>query len=246
MANVPESPTWIDGIYQLEFTDRVTGGVDGAANIQSAQLASRTAYLKQQVESMASVVGDKLDVNSPEYARQADLNNLSAYVNTVNAKVDSGDAALEEEIITERSLRLQGDYFNDTSIANVRAELSESISVLGQNKANKGDANIVSYYNSSATINSGNKHISVVFERSVGSRLLITLVLGAPTSDNTLYNVIFYKNGVEFSRGSSSGAFCFDFPWFANSGYTSISATVENAGSINLSMSLHVVTCPVY
>lgn len=50
MANLPESPQWEDGIYQIEVSDPVLGGPDGISNRQAKQLASRTSYLKQKVE----------------------------------------------------------------------------------------------------------------------------------------------------------------------------------------------------
>lgn len=46
MANLPESATWEAGIYQIEVTDPVLGGVDGISNQQGKQLANRTSFLK--------------------------------------------------------------------------------------------------------------------------------------------------------------------------------------------------------
>lgn len=46
MANLPETPAWPEGIYQIETTDRVIGGPDGKINAVTKQLADRTAYLK--------------------------------------------------------------------------------------------------------------------------------------------------------------------------------------------------------
>lgn len=54
MANLPETPQWEEGIYQIEVSDPVLGGPDGISNRQAKQLAKRTSYLKQQVEK-----GDK-------------------------------------------------------------------------------------------------------------------------------------------------------------------------------------------
>ena len=50
MANLPETPQWEEGIYQIEVSDPVLGGPDGISNRQAKQLASRTSYLKQKVE----------------------------------------------------------------------------------------------------------------------------------------------------------------------------------------------------
>ena len=54
MATLPEIPEWIAAIYQLEEDDLVKGGADGIDNLQAKQLAARTKYLKQQVESALS------------------------------------------------------------------------------------------------------------------------------------------------------------------------------------------------
>jgi hypothetical protein len=49
MAYVPEEAEWEEGIYQLEPTDPVLGGV---ANLQATQLGNRTAYLKQSLDQV--------------------------------------------------------------------------------------------------------------------------------------------------------------------------------------------------
>ena len=56
MANLSEDLVWKDGIYQLETTDPVQGGPDGIDNRQAKELASRTQYLKTQVELRATTV----------------------------------------------------------------------------------------------------------------------------------------------------------------------------------------------
>ena len=52
MADLPEQNQYPDGIYQIETTDPVVGGPDGISNTQARQLASRTAWLKAQVEQL--------------------------------------------------------------------------------------------------------------------------------------------------------------------------------------------------
>ncbi|MDR5013498.1 hypothetical protein RF663_04445 [Aeromonas veronii] len=54
MANVPETPSFDAGIYQIETTDPVLGGVNGIANVQAKGLANRTAFLKQQIDQLNS------------------------------------------------------------------------------------------------------------------------------------------------------------------------------------------------
>ncbi|MDQ2143199.1 hypothetical protein [Klebsiella michiganensis] len=61
MANLQESPIWVDGIYQLTDEtpvlgkqENVTG--DGPANLQAQQLANRTQYLKWISDSLQNAV----------------------------------------------------------------------------------------------------------------------------------------------------------------------------------------------
>jgi hypothetical protein len=56
MANLPDTPAWEDGVYQLEPTDLVMGGPGGIANLQATQLGNRTAYLKQQLGALMEEV----------------------------------------------------------------------------------------------------------------------------------------------------------------------------------------------
>ena len=54
MADLKEEIKWENGIYQIETTDPVVGGVDGISNKQAKQLANRTSYLKKQIEDNKS------------------------------------------------------------------------------------------------------------------------------------------------------------------------------------------------
>lgn len=54
MANVPETPSYDAGVYQLEVTDPVQGGLSGVSNAQAKALADRTAYLKAHVDAIES------------------------------------------------------------------------------------------------------------------------------------------------------------------------------------------------
>ncbi|SHE79305.1 hypothetical protein SAMN05444339_10278 [Loktanella atrilutea] len=66
MTNLIETPDWVDGVYQLETTDPVVGGVpnldlgQGFANIQAQQLASRTNWLRGRVDDLSRA--DKINV----------------------------------------------------------------------------------------------------------------------------------------------------------------------------------------
>ncbi|ENU9618679.1 phage tail protein [Salmonella enterica] len=73
MANLPETPQWEDGIYQIEVSDPVLGGPDGISNRQAKQLAKRTSYLKQQVEKGGTDLAAHIAAADPhtQYAPKA-------------------------------------------------------------------------------------------------------------------------------------------------------------------------------
>jgi len=56
MANLPETPIYDAGVYQKETTDIALGGPDGKANAGARNLANRTAYLKQHLDSLETIV----------------------------------------------------------------------------------------------------------------------------------------------------------------------------------------------
>lgn len=54
MADLPEKNEWTPGIYQLETSDPVLGGPEGIDNLQGKQLASRTRWLKDQLDKIVN------------------------------------------------------------------------------------------------------------------------------------------------------------------------------------------------
>jgi len=71
MAYLPETSAWVEGIYQIEKSDPVSGGAEinevtkqGISNLPLLQLASRTAFLKQRVEDLSSIDPIELTVGS--------------------------------------------------------------------------------------------------------------------------------------------------------------------------------------
>ena len=82
MANLEETREWAEGIYQLEKTDRVLGGTDGVANRQGQQLANRTLWLKEKVESTESALTEheEADDPHPQYVTEQEMTD---YVGTV-------------------------------------------------------------------------------------------------------------------------------------------------------------------
>ncbi|ENF7218613.1 hypothetical protein [Serratia marcescens] len=65
---LPESPEWVDGIYQVELDTPVLGGDGGPDNWQAQQLANRTAYLKQRTD----MIDDRLQSATGDYTSVAE------------------------------------------------------------------------------------------------------------------------------------------------------------------------------
>ena len=51
MGKLKETPTWENDIYQIEVTDPALGGESGPVNTAPRQLANRTLYLKEHMDS---------------------------------------------------------------------------------------------------------------------------------------------------------------------------------------------------
>lgn len=65
MAFQPETATWEAGVFQLEITTPVQGGVGGASNSPLLHLSNRTAYLKSHVDALESAITGYAPLNSP-------------------------------------------------------------------------------------------------------------------------------------------------------------------------------------
>lgn len=57
MASLPEVAEFTAGVYQIETSDPVVGGVDGVNNLGAKALANRTLWLKGQVEALQAALG---------------------------------------------------------------------------------------------------------------------------------------------------------------------------------------------
>lgn len=57
MANLPELNEFTTGVYQIETSDPVLGGVDGITNVPLKALVNRSRWLKNQVDALAASIG---------------------------------------------------------------------------------------------------------------------------------------------------------------------------------------------
>ena len=98
MANVKEDKIWEEGIYQLEVTDPVVGGIDGISNKQAKQLANRTSYLKEQIKnnksSMDTALAKKRDVED-SYSKTEVDEKLTAIGTTIGEKLGKSETAAD-------------------------------------------------------------------------------------------------------------------------------------------------------
>lgn len=120
MANIVETETWDDGVYQLETTDPVQGGADGVDNAPHKNLANRTLWLKAQVALRALLNGSNLErfkvadaVLDDEAVNKAQVQALIA------ALVDSSPAALDT--LNELAAALGDDPNFATTVINALA-----------------------------------------------------------------------------------------------------------------------------
>lgn len=56
MSNLPEQSSWESGIHQLEESDRAKAGPGGILNVPATQLANRTQFLREQLESYSGLI----------------------------------------------------------------------------------------------------------------------------------------------------------------------------------------------
>ena len=100
MADLKEEIKWENGIYQIETTDPVVGGVDGISNKQAKQLANRTSYLKKQVEDNKSgadlALVKKRDVTD-SYSKSETEGKLEEIRTALSEKLGKSETAVDSE-----------------------------------------------------------------------------------------------------------------------------------------------------
>lgn len=160
MANLPETAVWEPGIYQLETTDPVVGGVPnistkaGASNISAAQLANRTSWLKaavttlqslvvQATTSVAGVVRLNDTVNSTSTTEAATANAVKQVNDNANARVPGsrtvsggglatggGDLTANRTITVAKASQAQAEAGTDDTVAMTPLTVKQAITAL--------------------------------------------------------------------------------------------------------------------
>lgn len=128
MANLPESSSWDAGVYQIETTDAVVGGVNGISNAQAKSLANRTKWLRDWLESSGNFLARILAVDGAGSGIDADL--LDGYH-------AASVAAPNTVPVRDAAAKLPGDVLGNASTA---TKLATSRQINGVNF--DGTANI--------------------------------------------------------------------------------------------------------
>jgi microcystin-dependent protein len=103
MANLTESSTFVNNIYELATTDPVQGGPGGIANLQAQQLTNRTRYLKDKIDQILAGNFKLKAVNSYASNQTLTVDDAGALVVITGSSIktmtlaDIGDADMLEE-----------------------------------------------------------------------------------------------------------------------------------------------------
>ncbi len=147
MANLKEENKWEEGIYQLEVTDPVVGGIDGISNKQAKQLANRTKFLK---ESITTLNDGKLDKS----AKAADSDKLDGLDSSNFIQTSQADLVRQYAHQTYAQTLPDGDYSSSDFWLSVTPGIYYAVSEKGRNKpAGYGIVEVISNGEVSVTWN---------------------------------------------------------------------------------------------
>lgn len=195
MANLNETATWEAGIYQLERTDRLDAGVNGAgvSNRQAAQLANRTKFLRQAVET--EVTQRAQAVSGEASARTTAINSA------ISAEQSARNNAIASAIQTEGTAR-------DTAIQAAITSLETQLVQLVRYSVDPAESGLRLTANPSEAVPRGDVHGPAVYLVPYRSQNLVLWdgagwarvnVSAAPWVDglapNRVYDVFGYLDG---------------------------------------------------
>ena len=112
MANISEntqSPTWAQGIYQIETSDPVLGGANGIANRQARELAARTQWLKAEIAKAVQSIGSNKTTTDNSLALKA---NAATQISAGAGLTGGGDLSANRTIGLATPSTLSGSTTN--------------------------------------------------------------------------------------------------------------------------------------
>ncbi|WPS40336.1 gp53-like domain-containing protein [Klebsiella aerogenes] len=171
MANLPETPQWEDGIYQIEVSDPVLGGPDGISNRQGKQLASRTLYLKQQVEKGGSDLAKHIAAADPhtQYAPKASPTFTGTPTAPTPANSDNSKKLATTEFVVKSVASL--DEKNQTKyLPKAGGDITGQLGVAGKLEVGKSETeSVIALGSSNFLRDNGKKALVISSESGAGS-----------------------------------------------------------------------------
>lgn len=140
---VTETPTYVEGIYQIELSDPVIGGADGIANLQAKQLANRTNFLKVAFEKIVDGTTSIAKALKLASARKISLGGaLSGSANFDGSADITIEASFTNGVLTISSIQglttaLSGKQASDatlTALANLTTAANKLIYATGSDE----------------------------------------------------------------------------------------------------------------
>jgi hypothetical protein len=132
MAAITESALWTNDIYRIEENDPVEGGEAGVDNRPHKDLANRTLWLKQQVETNnQAITAAQTAISNETTARtNADTALQTAINNEATARTNA-DTALQTAINNETTARTNADTALQTAINNLTLSILNKVWPIG-------------------------------------------------------------------------------------------------------------------
>jgi len=179
MAYQPEAVQWDDGVYQLEATDPVDGGVGAVSNKPLLNLANRTAYLKQHIDALESG-STVIDIYAPK-----------------KSPALTGTPTAPTQAAGDNSTKIATDQFVQTAVNGV-----VSVDIAG----NASTVLTAAQYGASILLLTGavTADKAVIFPTNITGRWV---VFNNTTGNYTITLKTASGNGVTINRGLSSQVF---------------------------------------
>ncbi len=184
MADLPESQTYETGIYQLETTDPVVGGVNGISNTPAKQLANRTSWLKANVDQLLTDLAALgiTDVSGLQAALDAKLNSASYTAADVLAKLLTVDGS--------------GSGLSADKVRGLNADFTHTLATSGSQKLPSGYIRKWGHFPSLGT-GGATYNVDVVFSTAFPTACVgISVFLCISTSD--LGSPVNYRNSQHY------------------------------------------------